>query len=710
MSNVPLVIGRYVLLDKIGAGGMASVFLGRMTGAAGLCRTVAIKRLHPHLAEDRELLTMLLDEARITMRIRHPNVVPTIDVVQLDRELLIVMEYVVGVTLERVLRQAAQRSEAPPPPVAATLLAGVLHGLHAAHEVQDERGRPLDVVHRDVSPQNILVGADGVTRVLDFGIAKAVGRMLQSTQSGQAKGKLAYMAPEQLEGGAVDRRTDVFAAGIVLWETLTLARLFSAPTEALTMAKVLRGVVPPPSTLALGLDPRFDAVCAKALARSPQARFATAREMALELEAIAALPMSAIASYVERTCGDELRAHSERLRASELGPGEMSGVSTVRDPPLIATAPGGRASSGNVLVAPTLRSPDASKKKRALGGLALALGALSLAAASVTAWAVKHKSTTTPDAGSRAIAARRIWSGQADAVPGAFVGDATEDFVGAMLVADSPVSTTFSAVVTMVDGATLESVWSTQPIEDAMWAAFGANAGRVVATTHPHEVTVYVAATGAITHVVDTAFAVKQLCASPDDPHGLWMELAGKREAAIDLETGALRPTTAPPRGCFYRDPAGKAGAEAVLFAHAQAQHAFRPIDGPAYKGLLLEGDVAVHGAKQPSGDDLVVAYDSRTWKQLWSRTDPPSTSVPHVLDLIGGRVYIQSSTSLECTDARTGKLIWKAVPGQKLGAMTSGMTHLRAGPQRVYLSTLARLIVLDAATGREVGMFPKPF
>jgi serine/threonine-protein kinase len=313
-SELPLDIGRYTLVEKIGSGGMASVYLGRLTGAAGLHRTVAIKRLHPHLAENDQLRLMLLDEARITLRIRHPNVVPTLDVAQLEQELLIVMEYVVGVSLARLIERA---SEPPPPAIVATIVASVLHGLHAAHETCDDHGAPLGVVHRDVSPQNILVGADGTTRVLDFGIAKAAGRM-HATRDGQAKGKLAYMAPEQLETMEVDARTDVFATGVVLWEALTHKRLFGDENEALMTAKVLRGVVPPPSSRVGGLDPRFDAICARALERKPAARYATAREMALELEACGIVPSSVVARYVEETCGDEvLRNRSARaLRAA----------------------------------------------------------------------------------------------------------------------------------------------------------------------------------------------------------------------------------------------------------------------------------------------------------------------------------------------------------------------------------------------------------
>jgi serine/threonine-protein kinase len=173
---------------------MATVHFGRLLGVVGFSKTVAIKRLHPHLARDPEFVSMFLDEARLAARVRHPNVVSTLDVVALEGELFLVMEYIQGESLRQLGRSASEASTRIPPPIAATILVGVLHGLHAAHDAVNERGEPLGIVHRDVSPQNILVGIDGVPRVFDFGVAKAAGR-LQSTHEGQLKGKLAYMSP-----------------------------------------------------------------------------------------------------------------------------------------------------------------------------------------------------------------------------------------------------------------------------------------------------------------------------------------------------------------------------------------------------------------------------------------------------------------------------------------------------------------------------------
>ena len=198
------IVGRYALYAEIAAGGMATVHFGRLLGPVGFSRTVAIKRLHPQFAKDPEFVSMFLDEARLAARIRHPNVVPTLDVVATDGELFLVMDYVPGESIARLSRVLRERQETLPIRILSATIAGVLHGLHATHEAKDERGHPLGIVHRDVSPQNVLVGTDGVPRVLDFGVAKAAGRV-QTTREGQIKGKLSYMPPEQL-GAAVSRQ------------------------------------------------------------------------------------------------------------------------------------------------------------------------------------------------------------------------------------------------------------------------------------------------------------------------------------------------------------------------------------------------------------------------------------------------------------------------------------------------------------------------
>ncbi|HTQ43826.1 MAG TPA: serine/threonine-protein kinase [Polyangiaceae bacterium] len=310
MPGPPRTVGRYAIHGQIAAGGIAAVHLGRQLGAAGFARTVAIKRLHPQFAGEPEFVSMFLDEARIAARLRHPNVVPTLDIVASDGELFLVMEYVHGATLARLMRNTKLAGEHVPPPVAGAVMSGVMRGLHAAHEARDERGRPLDIVHRDVSPQNVMVDADGVARVLDFGIAKAVGR-LHTTRKGELKGKFGYMAPEQLTGGEVTRSSDVYAASVVLWELLAGRRLFHDANEAGIMRLVLTARIDPPSAVVPGIPPELDAIVMRGLSREPADRFATAAEMADAIEsavAVAIVPM--VAAWVERIAAQELAAQA----------------------------------------------------------------------------------------------------------------------------------------------------------------------------------------------------------------------------------------------------------------------------------------------------------------------------------------------------------------------------------------------------------------
>jgi serine/threonine-protein kinase len=341
-------VGRYALRHEIASGGMAVVHLGRLVGAAGFSRTVAIKRLHPHLARNPEFVAMFLDEARLAARIRHPNVVSTLDVVATEGELFVVMEYVPGDSLSRLLHFASQRGERVPVPVAASIMVNVLHGLHAAHEAIDEQGQPLCLVHRDVSPHNVLVGTDGLAHLIDFGVAKAIGRA-QVTREGQLKGKLPYMAPEQLSGGRVDRRADVFGASVVFWEMLTGQRLFDGADEGEIYGKVVRGEVRRPSKLVKAVDRKTDAIVLRGLARSAGRRYESARAMALAIET--ALPLatpSQVGQWVERLTGDLLAERRRQIAEIERDGEGAEGGTSIRlsrpaDPAVnIATAPGGR--------------------------------------------------------------------------------------------------------------------------------------------------------------------------------------------------------------------------------------------------------------------------------------------------------------------------------------------------------------------------------
>lgn len=326
-------VGRYLLHDRIAAGGMATVHVGRLLGLAGFGRTVAIKRLHDAYARDPEFVAMLLDEARLTATIRHPNVVPTLDVVAEEDELLVVMEYVEGDALAQLVKTAYGRGGRVPPHFAASIVAQTLHGLHAAHEAKDKHGNPLGIVHRDVSPQNILVGTDGIARVLDFGIAKAASRST-ATSDGQVKGKTAYMAPEQLQHGAVDRRTDVFAAAVVLWETLTGKRLFLADSPSATVARVLHDPIPAPEVHAPDLPLSLTSVVLRGLERDPSARYQSAEEMANALEESIRFPRAGeIGAWVREIAQATLAERAALVRQ----------VEQASVPPLPAVTPRGSA-------------------------------------------------------------------------------------------------------------------------------------------------------------------------------------------------------------------------------------------------------------------------------------------------------------------------------------------------------------------------------
>ena len=314
---------------------MATVHLGRLLGPVGFARTVAIKRLHAQYARDPEFVSMFLDEARLAARIRHPNVVSVLDIVAAEGELFLVMDFVVGDSLSQLVRAghfvSKEGGTGLPARIAVALVVGVLQGVHAAHETRGEKGELLDIVHRDISPQNVLVGHDGAARLIDFGIAKALGR-LHASESGVLKGKLAYMAPEQVQGVAT-RRSDIFSTAIVLWELLTGHRLFAGESEAHTYTRVIETKVVPPSVLlsgrareeALLLEP----VLLRALSRDPAERFHTAREFALALEA-AVTPASTlqVADWVATTAGASIDERLQRIReVEEITTGE--GLDTV---------------------------------------------------------------------------------------------------------------------------------------------------------------------------------------------------------------------------------------------------------------------------------------------------------------------------------------------------------------------------------------------
>jgi eukaryotic-like serine/threonine-protein kinase len=291
-------LGKYVLLGRVGHGGMGKIYLAYAPGPAGIEKLLVVKRLHSHLTSDPVLVNSFLDEARLSMALNHPNIVHTYDVGDVDGRYFMVMEYIEGQNLGVLLRTAKRSSAYPSSALWAGLFLSVLDGLHAAHTARDARGRPLHIIHRDVSPQNILVGYEGLPKLVDFGIAKAAMRVSE-TDAGVLKGKYAYMSPEQVRGEPLDARSDVFAAGIVLWEMLAGRRLYKADSVVRSVERILTELPISPVRVNADCDPELAKVAFKALQKERQHRFASALEMKDALD-------------------DALRASAARVRQSDV--------------------------------------------------------------------------------------------------------------------------------------------------------------------------------------------------------------------------------------------------------------------------------------------------------------------------------------------------------------------------------------------------------
>jgi serine/threonine-protein kinase len=270
-------LGRYELLARLATGGMGEIFLARLEGAAGFEKLYVVKRILPHLADDARFRQMLIAEARIASKLSHANICQVYELGETDGQLYIVMEYLEGVTLLPLLRRAGKSGM----PLELGLVAGIVQqscdALHYAHELRD-RGETLGLVHRDVTPSNIFLTESGIAKVLDFGIAKAKGASTQ-TQEGTVKGKYAYMAPEQLRGSDIDRRVDIFALGIVVFEMLALRRLFQRKTDYLTFRAVMEQPIPDIRRYRADAPESLAFVLARALDRDPENRFETARQL-----------------------------------------------------------------------------------------------------------------------------------------------------------------------------------------------------------------------------------------------------------------------------------------------------------------------------------------------------------------------------------------------------------------------------------------------
>jgi serine/threonine-protein kinase len=417
-SVEPRIFGRYVLYAPIARGGMATIHIARLVGDDGFSRIVAAKRLHPQFTEDPEFVAMFRDEAEIASKIHHPNVVPVLDIVLAGEEVVLVQEYVHGVPLDRLFRAARMAREAIPPRIVVAIMSGVLAGLHSAHETTDERGDPLGIVHRDVSPQNVMVSVDGIPRLLDFGIAKATSSV-HVTRAGLLKGKIAYMAPEQVRGVDVSRASDIYACGVVLWELLALQRLHAGRGEAEILSAVMKGDVP---ALTAALEPmrattsreswslltHLEPVVSKAIAVDPQHRYATAAEMLGALvRVVPAASAHEVSEWVKGRCGDYLERRQQVLAANEdswrslskiavanvigsgAGEGPQSGVSRVRAESGVVSTVGPALTASPSQIMYISAEPPETRRAR-LVPWAIAVASLTVSAALLGALGARH--------------------------------------------------------------------------------------------------------------------------------------------------------------------------------------------------------------------------------------------------------------------------------------------------------------------------------
>ena len=283
---LPEQFGKYALLGHLATGGMAEVWLARQLGIQGFEKIVVIKRARPELS-DEETTQFFLDEARLVATLEHPNIAQVYEIGVVNGSYFFVMEYVDGADLRRLIETALAKHRRVSLGDALYIITHVCTALHYAHEKLDLEGNPLNLIHRDVSPSNVLLSHDGAIKVCDFGIAKANNRRSENTQSGVLKGKFSYMSPEQCQSKPIDRRSDVFSIGILLYELSTLSKLFRGGSDFAVLQNIIEQPIPPPSTRVANYPPELEAIVMKALAKSPADRYQTAQALQLDLEAFA---------------------------------------------------------------------------------------------------------------------------------------------------------------------------------------------------------------------------------------------------------------------------------------------------------------------------------------------------------------------------------------------------------------------------------------
>jgi len=351
-------IGKYKLVRLIASGGMAEVYLARQAGAAGFEKLVCLKRILPHLARDKQFVEMFLNEARLAARLDHPNIVSILDLGEANGNYFIAMEFIDGPSLRAAAKRSLERGERLPIPEIVKIVSMAAAGLHYAHELTDAGGKPLGLVHRDISPDNVLVHRNGAAKVVDFGIAKAANSS-SSTRTGTLKGKVAYMPPEQLRGDPLDRRTDVFALGVVLYELLAGQRPWAGDSEVSLIGRIMTEVPPPLSTLRPDAPAGLVAVLDRALAKDREARYASCHDLQADLEA---LLVSLGQTIAQARISDFAKAYADPIAAPDENTGaamqaleaEMNGTGAVR-PVAGRRAPGQPREPRTVVLPPAAR-------------------------------------------------------------------------------------------------------------------------------------------------------------------------------------------------------------------------------------------------------------------------------------------------------------------------------------------------------------------
>jgi serine/threonine protein kinase len=340
-SPAPARFGKYTLLDRLAVGGMAEIFLARQAGMEGFEKTLVIKRILPSLSRTEGFVTMFLNEARLAAQLTHPNIVQIHELGRIGESYFIAMEYLFGRDMARIIPKAAAMGIPFPDVYALRIAASVCEGLYYAHRKTDPWGNPLHIVHRDVTPENVFVSFDGMVKVLDFGIAKARGQVGQ-TQTGEIKGKLAYMSPEQCLGQPLDQRSDIFSLGVVLYEWLTGYKLFTGDSEVAILKSISDGKIYGPSYFKPDIPPEVEQVVMRALQKDRERRYASAWEMQQDLERVMGQfpfrPSSIhLSNFLKQLFASELEEERARLARRLEGPAEGNGATAMDGAPLEVT-------------------------------------------------------------------------------------------------------------------------------------------------------------------------------------------------------------------------------------------------------------------------------------------------------------------------------------------------------------------------------------